>query len=266
MTMLVEYKPFEPAFYQTDIGDWGMAYILAKKAGPRAKVLVDTGHHYLAQNIEQIVAFLLDENMLGGFHFNDRRYSDDDLTLGSIDPYQVFRIFHEIHFFAADRGVMPKIAYMIDQSHNEKPKIEATIQTVVMAQELYVKAALVDHDALRAAQARHDVVSAELELKKAFFADVSPALLAWRKANDLPADPLKEHRRERLRAQGGEGTQRATGGPGDQAGRELCVRGNIFDEESISHPDDSPTRRCWCANAVFAASFNANCIGASNYG
>jgi len=195
MTMLVEYKPFEPAFYQTDIGDWGMAYLLAKKAGPHAKVLVDTGHHYLAQNIEQIVAFLLDEDMLGGFHFNDRRYSDDDLTLGSIDPYQVFRIFHEIHFFVADKGKMPEIAYMIDQSHNEKPKIEATIQTVVMAQELYVKAALVDHDALRAAQARNDVVSAELELKKAFFTDVSSALLAWRKKKGLPEDPLKEHRK-----------------------------------------------------------------------
>jgi L-rhamnose isomerase/sugar isomerase len=98
-TMLVEYKPFEPAFYATDIADWGMAYLHAKKAGPRAKVLVDTGHHYAAQNIEQIVAFLLDEDMLGGFHFNDRRYADDDLTLGSIDPYQVFRIFHEIHSF-----------------------------------------------------------------------------------------------------------------------------------------------------------------------
>ncbi|MGA2053124.1 MAG: sugar isomerase, partial [Opitutales bacterium] len=134
-------------------------------------------------------------NMLGGFHFNDRRYADDDLTLGSLDPYQVFRIFHEIHFFAADHGKAPKIAYMIDQSHNEKPKIEATIQTVVMAQELFVKAALVDHDALRKFQARHDVVAAELELKKAFFTDVAPALLAWRKRNQLPADPLKEHRR-----------------------------------------------------------------------
>jgi L-rhamnose isomerase/sugar isomerase len=194
-TMLVEYKPFEPAFYHTDIADWGMSYVLSKKAGPKAKVLVDTGHHYNAQNIEQIVAFLLDEDMLGGFHFNDRRYSDDDLTLGSIDPYQVFRIFHEIHLFAADRGKAPKIAYMIDQSHNEKPKIEATIQTIVMAQELFTKAAIVDHDALRKYQARHDVVSAELELKKAFFTDVSPALLAWRKANKLPADPLKEHRR-----------------------------------------------------------------------
>jgi L-rhamnose isomerase/sugar isomerase len=194
-TMLVEYKPFEPAFYATDIADWGMALLLAKKAGPRAKVLVDTGHHYTSQNIEQIVAWLLDEDMLGGFHFNDRRYADDDLTLGSIDPYQVFRIFHEIHFFAADRGRMPKIAYMIDQSHNEKPKIEATIQTVVMAQELYAKAALVDHEALRRAQAANNVVDAELILKKAFFTDVSPAIAAWRKANKLPADPLAEHRR-----------------------------------------------------------------------
>ena len=194
-TMLVEYKPFEPAFYATDIADWGMALLLAKKAGPRAKVLVDTGHHYNAQNIEQIVAWLLDEDMLGGFHFNDRRYADDDLTLGSIDPYQVFRIFHEIHFFAADRGRMPKIAYMIDQCHNEKPKIEATIQTVVMAQELFAKAALVDHDALRRAQAKNNVVDAELLLKQAFFTDVAPALAAWRKAQKLPADPLAAHRR-----------------------------------------------------------------------
>jgi L-rhamnose isomerase/sugar isomerase len=158
-------------------------------------VLVDTGHHYNATNIEQIVAWLLDEDMLGGFHFNDRRYADDDLTLGSIDPYQIFRIFHEIHFFAADRGRMPKIAYMIDQCHNEKPKIEATIQTVVMAQELYAKAALVDHEALRRAQAKNNVVDAELILKSAFFADVSPAIASWRKTNKLAADPLAEHRR-----------------------------------------------------------------------
>ena len=194
-TMLVEYKPFEPAFYATDIADWGMALLLAQKAGPRAKVLVDTGHHYNAQNIEQIVAWLLDEEMLGGFHFNDRRYADDDLTLGSIDPYQVFRIFHEIHFYASDTGRRPKIAYMIDQCHNEKPKIEATIQTVVMAQELYAKAALVDHEALRRAQAKNNVVDAELLLKRAFFADVAPALASWRKARRLPADPLAEHRR-----------------------------------------------------------------------
>ena len=102
--MLVEYKPFEPAFYHTDIADWGMALLLAKDAGPNAKVLVDTGHHYQAQNIEQIVAWLLDLDMLGGFHFNDRRYADDDLTLGSIDPYQVFRIFHEIRYFRVGDG------------------------------------------------------------------------------------------------------------------------------------------------------------------
>jgi L-rhamnose isomerase/sugar isomerase len=102
--MLVEYKPFEPAFYHTDIADWGMALQFARDAGPRAKVLVDTGHHYQAQNIEQIVAWLLDLDMLAGFHFNDRRYADDDLTMGSIDPYNVFRIFHEIRNFEWERG------------------------------------------------------------------------------------------------------------------------------------------------------------------
>ncbi|MFL6466152.1 MAG: TIM barrel protein, partial [Bryobacteraceae bacterium] len=150
--LLVEYKPFEPAFYHTDIADWGMALLLARAAGPQAKVLVDTGHHYQAQNIEQIVAWLLSENMLGGFHFNDRRYADDDLTMGSIDPYQVFRIFHEILFFEWETGSRADIAYMIDQSHNLKGKIEAMIQTVVMAQELFSKAALVDHSQLDAAQ------------------------------------------------------------------------------------------------------------------
>ena len=150
--LLVEYKPFEPAFYHTDIADWGMALLLARAAGPPAKVLVDTGHHYLSQNIEQIVAWLLAEGMLGGFHFNDRRYADDDLTLGSIDPYQVFRIFHEIRFFEWETGRAADIAYVIDQSHNLKGKIEAMIQTVVMAQALFVRAALVDCAPLSAAQ------------------------------------------------------------------------------------------------------------------
>lgn len=193
--LLVEYKPFEPAFYQTDLADWGMAYMMAKTAGPQAKVLVDTGHHYLSQNIEQIVAWLLDENMLGGFHFNDRRYADDDLTLGSIDPYQIFRIFHEIHFYAWERGgAYPKIDYMIDQSHNLKPKIEAMIQTVTTAQELYAKAALVDHEAMTRYQAEGRIIDAEMCLKKAFNADVSAAIGAWRKSHDLPADPLTAHR------------------------------------------------------------------------
>ena len=110
--LLMEYKPFEPAFYHTDIADWGMALLLARAAGPQAKVLVDTGHHYSSQNIEQIVAWLLSEEMLGGFHFNDRRYADDDLTMGSIDPYQVFRIFNEILYFEWEMGKRADIAYM----------------------------------------------------------------------------------------------------------------------------------------------------------
>jgi L-rhamnose isomerase/sugar isomerase len=192
--LLVEYKPFEPAFYQTDLADWGMAFLMAKKAGPQAKVLADTGHHDLSQNIEQIVAWLLDEDMLGGFHFNDRRYADDDLTLGSIDPYQIFRIFHEIHLFAAEKGSYPAIEYMIDQSHNLKPKIEAMIQTVCTAQELYAKAALVDHQALLQAQKKGNIVDAEMCLKKAFNTDVSEALAEWRRGKGLDADPLAAHR------------------------------------------------------------------------
>jgi L-rhamnose isomerase/sugar isomerase len=192
--LLVEYKPFEPAFYHTDIADWGMALLLARAAGPRAKVLVDTGHHYQAQNIEQIVAWLLSENMLGGFHFNDRRYADDDLTLGSIDPYQVFRIFHEICYWEWETGERAEIAYMIDQSHNLKLKIEATIQTVSAAQELYAKAALVDHESLRQAQLSADIVAAEECLKNSFSTDVRPAIEAWRRSNGLPADPLFAYR------------------------------------------------------------------------
>ncbi len=192
--MLVEYKPFEPAFYHTDIADWGMALTLARAAGPQARVLVDTGHHYLAQNIEQIVAWLLSEDMLGGFHFNDRRYADDDLTLGSIDPYQVFRIFHEILFFEWESGRRADIAYMIDQSHNLKGKIEAMIQTVTMAQELFSKAALVDHDRLRSAQAKTDLVGAESLLQDAFATDVRPVIRDWRASRGLPADPLQAFR------------------------------------------------------------------------
>lgn len=192
--LLVEYKPFEPAFYHTDIADWGMAWSHARRAGEQAKVLVDTGHHYAAQNIEQIVAWLLDEEMLGGFHFNDRRYADDDLTLGSIDPYQIFRIFREIFAYVHDTGVVPKIEFMIDQSHNLKPKIEAMMQTVMTAQELYAKAALVDHDALGGCQERGEIVDAERLLKQAYDTDVRPMIADWRSARNLPEDPLMAFR------------------------------------------------------------------------
>jgi L-rhamnose isomerase/sugar isomerase len=192
--LLVEYKPFEPAFYHTDIADWSMALLLARAAGPSAKVLVDTGHHYPSQNIEQIVAWLLAEDMLGGFHFNDRRYADDDLTLGSIDPYQVFRIFHEIGFFEWETGRTADVAYVVDQSHNLKGKIEAMIQTVVMAETLFVKAALVDHERLVDAQRANDLVRAEICLQDAFATDVRPAIAEWRVSKGLPADPLDAFR------------------------------------------------------------------------
>jgi len=192
--ILLEYKPFEPAFYHTDLADWGMCYMVAKEVGPKAKVLVDTGHHYLSQNIEQIVAWLLETEMLGGFHFNDRRYADDDLTFGSIDPYQAFRIFHEIHFYGWETGHQPSIPYMIDQSHIDKSKIEAMIQTAVAAQELYVKAAIVDHKKLAHHQELNEQIDAEECLRHAFFTDVRPVILEWRKQKNLPMDPLRAFR------------------------------------------------------------------------
>ncbi len=187
--LLIEYKPFEPAFYHTDIADWGMSSQLARVAGPQARVLVDTGHHYTSQNIEQIVAWLLHTGLLGGFHFNDRRYADDDLTLGSIDPYQVFRIFHELHCAQAE-GLPHAVAFMVDQSHNLKGKIEATVQTVVTAQELWLKAALVDRKQLAVYQQSCDLVAAEELFRGAFWTDVRPLAAAWRQARGLPVDPL----------------------------------------------------------------------------
>jgi L-rhamnose isomerase/sugar isomerase len=223
--LLIEYKPFEPAFYHTDIADWGMALLLARHAGPQAVVLVDTGHHYQAQNIEQIVVWLLREGVLGGFHFNDRRYADDDLTLGSIDPYQVFRIFHEILSFesasavqsrearSAPGGQPGQPAYMIDQSHNLKGKLEAMVQTVCAAQEIYARAALVDREQLAALQDACRLVEAEECLRQAFWTDVRPAVRAWRQEHGLPEDPLTALREsgyvEKIRAERGARNARA---------------------------------------------------------
>jgi L-rhamnose isomerase / sugar isomerase len=188
--LLVEYKPFEPAFYHTDIADWGMSSHLCRAAGPQAFVLVDTGHHYLSQNIEQIVVWLLHLNLLGGFHFNDRRYADDDLTLGSIDPYQVFRIFHELHCGQSKESNGGAAAFMIDQSHNLKGKIEAMVQTVATAQELWLKAALIDREQLAVLQQSCDLVAAEELFRGAFWRDVRPLLHSWRKSRGLAVDPL----------------------------------------------------------------------------
>jgi L-rhamnose isomerase/sugar isomerase len=189
--LLIEYKPFEPFFYHTDIADWGMALLLAKTAGPQAFVLVDTGHHYQSQNIEQIVAWLLRAKMLGGFHFNDRRYADDDLTLGSIDPYQVFRIFHEIRNYEWETGAQVDVAFMIDQSHNLKGKMEAMVQTVCTAQEIFAKSALVDHARLSVLQNECKLVEAEELFRGAFWKDVRPILKDWRRSKGLPEDPLQ---------------------------------------------------------------------------
>ena len=187
--MLIEYKPFEPAFYHTDIADWGMALELARRAGPQAKVLVDTGHHLQGTNIEQIVTWLLHVDALGGFHFNDRKYADDDLTLGSIDPYQVFRIFAEI--LSNPSPATGEIAYMIDQSHNLKGKLEAMIQTVATAQELYAKAALIDQEKLAGLQQSCRLVEAEECFRAAFWTDVRPLVRSWREEHRLPEDPLQ---------------------------------------------------------------------------
>src|SRR5271170_4014593 len=189
--LLIEYKPYEPAFYHTDIADWGMALELARSAGPQALVLVDTGHHYQSQNIDQIVVWLLHMRMLGGFHFNDRRYADDDLTLGSIDPYQVFRIFHQILSYDAEPGNRSQTAVMIDQSHNLKGKVEAMVQTVATAQELYAKAALVDLERLDTLQEQCKLVEAEELFSSAFWEDVRPLVRAWRRGQGLAEDPLQ---------------------------------------------------------------------------
>jgi L-rhamnose isomerase/sugar isomerase len=194
MTMLIEYKPFEPATYFTDIFDWGSSYLFCKAAGPRAKVLVDTGHHLPGCNVEQIVAWLIDEKMLGGFHFNDRKYADDDLMVGAIDPYQAFRIFNEIAGWEWEAGEDLDIAYMIDQSHNVEPKVQAMIRTVCVVQELFAKACCVDRKALAASQAKEDTIRSEGLLRAAFGADVTPLLREVRRRLDSPADPLEAFR------------------------------------------------------------------------
>lgn len=191
--MLLEYKFFEPSFYSTDVGDWGMAYMLSKQAGTACKVLVDLGHHPLGTNIEQIVAWLIDEDMLGGFHFNSKKYADDDLTSGSMSPYELFLIFNEL--VAAGGGKRAyKTAYMIDQSHNLKLKIEAMIQTVMTLQETLAKALCVDRKGLKKAQNARDLVAAENILKDAFYTDVRGLLASVRKEMGLNPDPLEAYR------------------------------------------------------------------------
>jgi len=194
MRMLIEYKPFEPAFYHTDFADWGMSYCFAAKLGPNAHVLVDLGHHFTGQNIEHIVAFLIDEGRLGGFHFNNHKYADDDLTAGSINPYELFLIYNEIAKAEDQPNSNPSIAFMIDQAHVTKAKIDAMIQTVMQIQSAYAKAMLVDRRKLHEAQVAQDVVTAEMCLQEAFATDVEPLLRRVREEMGLNPNPLEAFR------------------------------------------------------------------------
>jgi L-rhamnose isomerase/sugar isomerase len=193
MTMLVEYKPFEPGLYHTDIADWGMSYVFCKALGERARVLVDLGHHLPGTNIEHIVAFLLDERMLGGFHFNNRKYADDDLMVGSINPYEFFLIYNELVKEELQPRGNPAVEYMVDQGFNTKKKIPGMIQTVVMIQATYAKALCVDRKTLAAAMGVGDVVAAEQCLLDAFNTDVEPLLRRVRAEMGVPVEPLKAY-------------------------------------------------------------------------
>jgi L-rhamnose isomerase / sugar isomerase len=195
MRLLIEYKFFEPAFYSTDLPDWGTSLLMAQKLGPQAEVLVDTGHHPQGTNIAQIVAQLLDEGRLGGFHFNDRRYADDDLIVGSQNPFELFCIFNEIIGAGIDGNAnTARIAYMIDQSHNIEPKIEAMIQSVLNVQVAYTKALLVDRAVLQQAQEAGDVLGAYRVLQTAYETDVRPLLSEVRIRQGLDPDPIASFR------------------------------------------------------------------------
>jgi len=196
MRMLIEYKFYEPAFYHTDLADWGMAFNMANKLGKQAQVLVDTGHHAQGTNIEHIVAYLLGEHKLGGFHFNSRKYGDDDLIVGSVNPYELFLIFYQILDAAADtelavRETANGIAYMIDQSHNIEPKIPAMIRSVLNVQTQFAKALLIDLNEVKQMQEQQDVLAAENAVRKAFEFDVAPLLQVVREEMGVAAKPME---------------------------------------------------------------------------
>jgi len=200
--MFLEYKFYEPAFYHTDVQDWGQALTVCQHVGERAQVCVDTGHHAMGTNIEQIVSILLQEGRLGGFDLNDKKYGDDDLMVGSIDPYQLFRICHELIKAQADEASDPvahanarEVVYMLDQCHNIEPKLPAVIRSVMNLQESMAKALLVDLDALRQAQSAGDVLEANRLLKDAYDTDVRPLLASARAQAGLPEDPYTAYLR-----------------------------------------------------------------------
>jgi L-rhamnose isomerase/sugar isomerase len=190
--MVLEYKLFEPAFYTTDVPDWGTALAHCQALGPKALVVVDTGHHAPGVNIEFIVAMLLRAGKLGGFDFNSRFYADDDLMVGAADPFQLFRIMHEV-VKAGALAPASGVTFMLDQCHNIEPKIPAEIRSVMNVQEAVAKALLVDAAALRAAQAEGDVLAANAVLMDAYNTDVRPLLADLREQTGLPRDPYRAY-------------------------------------------------------------------------
>jgi L-rhamnose isomerase/sugar isomerase len=193
--MLLEYKPFEPFFYTTDVCDWGVSMLNCQKLGPRAKVLVDLGHHLHGVNVEHIVSTLLDEGMLGGFHFNNHRYADDDLITGTVQPFDLFMIYKEIIDSELD-GLDTDITYMLDQSHNIEPSIEGIIYSVMNIQTSLAKALMIDRKALGEAQENYDVIMANKILMEAFETDVEPLLAVVREEMGLEdVDPIANYRR-----------------------------------------------------------------------
>ncbi len=198
--LFTEHKPYEPAFYATVVQDWGSSLMLAQGLGDRASCLVDLGHHLPNSNIEQVVARLITAGKLGGFHFNDSKYGDDDLTTGSIHPYQLFLVFNELVDAEYEQGASFKPAYMIDQSHNLKDPIEALLQTVMALQMAHAKALLVDRDTLDAYQDANDVLMAEMALKSAYETDVRPLVAEMRRRKGGSIDPIQAFRRSGYRA------------------------------------------------------------------
>jgi L-rhamnose isomerase/sugar isomerase len=187
--LVLEYKFFEPAFYHTDVPDWGTSYAQTAALGDRAVVCLDTGHHAPGTNIEFIVAQLLRLGKLGSFDFNSRFYADDDLIVGAADPFQLFRILYEV-IRGGGYGADSDVAFMLDQCHNIEKKIPGQIRSVLNVQEMTARALLVDLDALAAAQAAGDVLGANGVMMDAFYTDVRPDLAAWRESRGLPADPM----------------------------------------------------------------------------
>jgi len=198
--LFTEHKPYEPAFYATVVQDWGSSLLLAQSLGARAQCLVDLGHHLPNTNVELVVARLLGAGKLGGFHFNDSKYGDDDLTAGSIKPYGLFLVFHELVQAERERLTGFSPAYMIDQSHNIKDPLEDLLQTVDQLQLAYAKAQLVDHDALEVYQNTGDVVMAERVLKDAFETDARPLVAEARLRNGAALDPVASFRASGYRA------------------------------------------------------------------